>query len=167
MPIVDLNSLLLSFDGLSSEAAFEEGRKIYMEIFAVRGSRGRLFMEDGAEIVFYADRYDHAFRTSSDRARRAYSKSEVAIPRIERIRWIREILEGRVPNTECRHVPNESQKWEPPKHVVLAWDYSYIIWLNGLRDGAWRFSSAYPSTTEDMRRYTKISKTVWKKEGAP
>ena len=48
------------------------------------------------------------------------------------------------------------------KTSVLAWDYSYVIWLNGLRDGAWRFSSAYPTTTTDMCRYIKISKLVWK-----
>ncbi len=162
MASLDLNALLVQLDGFSDELALEEGRRLYTQLFNVKGARGSIHSWRGEEIRFFADRYDHAFKTSSNRARLTFSKAKVALPRIERILWIKEILESRVPNTECRHVPNDSQQWGPPKHLVLAWDYSYVIWLNGLRDGAWRFSSAYPTTTTDMCRYIKISKLVWK-----
>jgi len=169
MSLIDLNSILLPFGDISPEEAFDEGRKLYAEMFSIKGIRGTIQTWHGEEVVFFADRYDHAFKTSPDRARRAYSKAKVSVPRIERMPWIKEILEGRVPDTECRHVPNDSGAWEPPNYLVLAWEYSYIIWLNGLRNGSWKFSSAYPTTTEDMRRYTKISSTIWKreKENAP
>lgn len=162
MSSVDLHHLLVSIDNLSDEQALEKGRQLYTTIYTGSQQRGSLKTWKEEWVYFFADRYDHAFKTSPNRAQQAYLKTKVDRERIARIRWIKEILEGRVQNAECRHVPNESKKWEPPKYIILAWDYSYIIWLNGLRNGALRFSSAYPTTKEDMRRYIQVSRLAWK-----
>ncbi len=154
---------LLQLDSLiDPEEIFEYGRTVYAAEFLNQSEfRGEIKTHDGAKVVFFSDRYDHAFRTSYDRARRAYDKSKVAIDRIERMRWIKELISKSRTNVICK------EKTPPPrwKRAYYCHESNYIVWLEPLRlrDGrpiGWKFSSAYPQPVTDYKRTTKGFKTV-------
>jgi hypothetical protein len=164
-----LDELLLNLDGLSDEEAEELGRREYRELYLNRGKFGVLELYKGGEVVFHEDRYEHAFRSSPNRIRNPYSKAKVARDRIERIRWIRAIIQGEVPKTECWAVAPQSRRPGRDRlYVVLA--NRFVVWLFPRKDGGWKFSSAYSTTAQDIQRYTRGGTQVWtvpEKEEAP
>ena len=104
--LVNLDELLLNLSALTEQGTAAEGEKrFHLEFITRNGRSGALTAHDGVEVRFFADRYQHAFHTSQDRSRHAYAKDKVARDRIERIRWIRPIIEGRVAGIECWEVP--------------------------------------------------------------
>lgn len=154
---------LMQLNGLTDpEDIFKYGRQIYSEEFLNQShNRGQMITHDGENVVFYADRYDHAFRTSPDRARRAYDKSKVAIDRIERILWIKDLISKTRPKVTCK------EKSPPPrwKRAYYCYERNYVVWLEPLRvEGGrpvgWKFSSAYPQPVPDFKRTTHGFKTV-------
>jgi len=154
---------LMELNGLTDpEDIFDYGRQLYSENFLNQSnSRGQMDTHDGANVVFYADRYDHAFRTSPDRARRAYDKSKVAIDRIERILWIRTLI-----GTTAQHITCK-QKSPPPrwKRAYYCYENNYVVWLESQRveNGrpiGWKFSSAYPLPVTEFKRTTHGYRTV-------
>jgi|688.fasta_scaffold223467_2 hypothetical protein len=166
MSETDLASLLFNLDGKSDEEAFQEGEKLFHEIFISRNGRsGALMSHDGEEVKFFADRYHHAFRTSSDRARRAYSKGVVARERLERLRWIRPIIEGKVAGVECwevpKKVPEEAHRPFPGKRLYVSWSLDYLIWLEPLSNGGFKFSTAYLAPHAEIARYTTRGRKLW------
>ena len=153
----------LKLDSLvDPEETFEYGRQIYSREFLNQSdSRGQIIAHDQEKVVFYADRYDHAFRTSPDRARRAHDKSKVAIDRIERILWIKELIGKTGGKMTCK------EKSPPPRwqRVYYCYDRNYVVWLEALRlDGGrpigWKFSSAYPVPVAEFKRTTHGFKTI-------
>lgn len=158
--MMSLKELLFDISDLSDEEAFDEGRRIYDAEY-VR-SDIRLYNDD--KVIFHKDRYDHAFRTSPNRARNVYSKKKIALDRIKKIRWIKEVLAGNVEGSECWFVcPKDGNRRERDRLMVV-WDYRYVIWLNPRKDGNWRFSSAYPTSAGDIRRYTRGGTKAWEKK---
>lgn len=154
---------VLQLDGLSDpEEIFEYGKTIYAKEFLNQSDiRGELQIHDGAKVVFFADRYDHAFRTSYDRARFAHDKSKVAIDRIERMLWIKELISKARTKVVCK------EKTPPPrwKRAYYCHESNYVVWLEPLqlqggRPIGWRFSSAYPQPVTDYKRTTQGFKTV-------
>lgn len=95
---MSLEDLLVDLSGLSDEEAERKGLEMYESIYMQRGKTGLLTDPIGETVIFHLDRYGHAFRTSSDRVRRPYAKDKVDRSRIERIKWIKELIEGRVPD---------------------------------------------------------------------
>lgn len=154
---------LLQLGDLSdAEEIFEHGKRIFAnEYLNQSGARGEIVAHDGSKVVFYPDRYDHAFCTSYDRARRPYDKSKVAIDRIERMLWIKELICKTRSKVICK------EQTPPPrwKRAYYCHESHYVVWLEPLKlqDGRpidWKFSSAYPQPVTDYKRTTFGFKTV-------
>ena len=152
---------LLDLASMDSEECYEFGRTIYAKEYLGGKERGSLKTHDGLDVVFYADRYEHAFRTSPDRARLAYDKSKVAIERIERIYWIKELLLKSDAQFVCK------EKTPPPrwKRAYYCYKHCYVVWLEPLklvegRPSGWKFSSAYPLPVSEFKRTTHGFKSI-------
>lgn len=148
-----LCNLMISTDGLSLPQIEALGRDTYKALYVPNSFRNEIVTNDGINVVFFYDRYEHAFKTSSDRARRPDAKDVVAVERIQRIRWINEIINKQVPNTRCILVPSPTGRRWPPNRLYIV--RNYVVWLEPLRDGKWKFSTAYTARPEDVRRYSK------------
>ncbi len=163
---VNLADLVLDLSALTDEEAVAEGeRQFHAEFITQNGRSGVIVAHDGVEVKFFADRYHHAFNTSQDRARQAYAKDKVAVDRIERIRWIKPIIEGRVADIECWEiplkVPEEGVRCFPGKRAYVSWVQGYIVWLELLRNGGFKFSSAYPLPNAEIGRHTSRARKLW------
>lgn len=165
---VHLPGLLVDISALNDFEAEAEGERCYQREFITRnGKSGTVTAHDGAEVKFFANRYHHAVHTSHDRARQAYAKNKVARDRIERLRWIKPLLEGRVADFECWEVPlkvpEEGIRWFPGKRLYVSWGHCFIVWLEPLRAGGFKFSSAYPVPQTEIGRYTSRARKLWPK----
>jgi hypothetical protein len=155
-----LDELLISLEGLTDEEADERGRREYSSVYLNRGKFGVMQLFKGDEVVFHGDRYEHAFRTSPDRIRNHYSKTKVARDRIERMRWIKAVIQGEVPGTQCWAVtPASKRPGRDRLYVVLA--NKFVVWLMQREDGGWKFSTAYTATAQDIKRYTQGGTLMW------
>lgn len=165
-PLVDLNALILELPELAEPELAKFGEAHYRERFLNFNERsGALTAHDGTTVKFFADRYHHAFHTSHDRARYAHAKDSVAAVRIARISWIRPIIEGRAASTECWEVPlkvpEEGLRCFPGKRAYVSWTLGYIVWLEPLRAGGFKFSSAYPVPRGEIQSYLKRARRIW------
>jgi hypothetical protein len=159
---VDLESLKVNLEGLSEEEIAEEGVRLFrQELFPDGSFRSTLKLHDGQSVVFFQDRYEHAFQTSPDRIRHPYSKSKVAVERVERVKWIKPVLQGEITGTQCWLVPDPARRQRKRLYVVV--NEQYIIWLEERRDGGWKFSSAYCAGKQDIQRYTQGGIKVWER----
>ena len=95
-PPVDLNALLVDLSGLDEASVEMEGRRIWEEVYLDRGNPKALPSHDGQDVLFFPDAFDHAFFSSPERSMRPYRKDRVAVERVRRIRWIRELIAGRL-----------------------------------------------------------------------
>lgn len=162
----NLDDLLLDLSGFASdEEIYEFGEKIYgKEFLNYNGRSGQIITHDQEPVKFFGDRYFHAFRTSKDRARLPYDKSVVAVDRIQRIYWIKPLIEGRIQNSECWEVPLDmppNTRPFPGKRLYVLWETCYHIWLEPLRKGGFKFSSAYASSRSDLGRYIENARKIW------
>lgn len=124
----------------------------------------RLYTHDGQLVIFHKDRFDHAFYTSKDRARRPYDKDVVDMKRVIRARWIHALITGGVANSECWECPSkETGRREPPDRLYIIWDEGYVIWLHPRSEGGWRFSTAYCAPIAEIKKYCQGGKKIWKK----
>jgi len=151
---MSLIDLCLDLNDKTPEEAFETGRELFIKLY-VEPYPGGMQLPDGHIVRFHKDRYDHAFRTSYDRSRSAYSKSMIALERIEKIKWIGEMLQNRVLDVQYALVPPkpphpDPQRWQ---RLHFSWQNLYVVWLQPIREYEWRFSSAYPTGSADIRRY--------------
>lgn len=163
---VDLDGTFWDIKSLSDDEAEAAGEAAFHDEFITRDGRsGEIKAHDGESVLFFADRYHHAFHTSPDRARRAYSKGKVARDRIARIRWIRPIVEGRIPGTECWEVPlkipEEGLRPFPGKRLYVLWPEEYVIWLIPLKNGGFKFSTAYLIPPGEIGSYLKLATKIW------
>lgn len=159
---MDLESLKVNLDDFSEEEAGREGLRLFrQELFPDGNFRSTLRLHDGQEVVFFEDRYEHAFKTSPDRIRHPYSKSEVAIDRVERVKWIKPVLQGQVAGTKCWMASDPVRRQRKRLYVVV--NEQYVIWLEERRDGGWKFSSAYCAGKQDIQRYTQGAIKIWEK----
>ena len=120
----------------------------------------------GGTVSFFMDRWEkHASRTSSDRVKHPYAKDRIALDRIARVRWIKEVLAGNVPGTECWHVRPQSGRNHPLDRLYVLWEYHYVVWLHPKMDGnGWRFSSAFPTTNAEIARFIRGGSLQWRVE---
>lgn len=165
---VNLADLRLDLAALTDAETEAEGEKWFHQEYITRAGRsGVLTAHDGVEVKFFADRYHHAFHTSQNRARQTYAKDKVARDRIERIRWIKPIIEGRAADIECWEVPlkvpEEGIRCFPGKRAYVVWQLGYIVWLEPLRNGGFKFSSAYVLPAVEISRYTNRARKLWPK----
>lgn len=151
---MSLDAFMLDITGKTPDEAFAAGRVLFTQLY-VEPFLGGMPLPDGNRVRFHKDRYDHAFKTSHDRSRNAYSKGQIALDRIERIRWIGEMLQGRAADVKCAMIPPKPPHPDPHRwqRIYYSWENSYLIWLQPVREGEWRFSSAYRAPAADIKRY--------------
>ena len=171
---VNLHDLLRSFPGMTDQEIYDEGEDLYHDAFISReGRSGEILSHDLQPVRFFADRYQHAFRTSFDRARMEFSKAKIAVDRIERLDWIKPMIQGRVPGTECwevpLRVPEEGRRPFPGKRMYLSWEHQYVIWLEPLKNGGFKFSSAYANVPHRTIReeYLLRANKIWGHPNSP
>ncbi len=159
---MDLKSLLVDVKGLKDDEIDALGRKLYKTIYITSGFYGIKKTHDGEDVRFWEDRFEHAFYTSSNRAKNRDDKDKLAVERIERIKWIEKVIGGDVPGSACYKAQSTSgRKTEPNRLYVISREL-YVVWLEPRNDGGWKFSSAYTARPENFRRYCQSGRRIWK-----
>lgn len=158
----DLQKLLLNLGGMNDVQVEAAGRTAFNALCDESHQKQSLVTHDGIAVFFYRNRFEHAFFTSSDRARHRDLKDKLATDRIERVHWIREFISGNVDGVECWQVERLDGKLAPPIRVYLTWTPPYIVWLDEVDGGfRYRYSTAYPVAPSDLRRYCKKGTKIW------
>jgi hypothetical protein len=149
---------------MSEEEADAEGRRLFRLLYTHSAFYGTMELHGGGTACFFMDRWEkHASRTSSNRAKYPYAKDKIAIDRIVRVRWIKEILAGSVPGTECWHVRPQTGRNHPLDRLYVHWEYGYVVWLHPKMNGeGWRFSSAFPAPKNEIARFIKGGTFQWR-----
>jgi hypothetical protein len=150
---VDLKSLLLKIDRLSTADAKELGEKLYDQLYITSPRVGIHKTHDGEEVFFWFDRFTHAFHY--DKAKTLLDRGRVA-----RIRWIGEIVAGSVPAFECWLVDKTPQ---PDNRLYIVWGENYVVWLEPRPAGGWKFSTAYPAERDQIKGYIEDGERIWPK----
>ena len=138
----------------------ELARRIYRDNYLGSKKVGELQAHDSSLVLFHEDRFEHAFFTSSNRTQFPKKKDVLDRKRVERIRWIKPIIEGRVKKTACYLLIDRDQG-NRHRRLYLAQDHLFVIWLEPRQESGWNFSSAYTAMTMDVRRYCKSGKRIW------
>ena len=133
--ILDLESLLLDLTGMSDEAVKEVGLKYYLDLFLQNSRFGLHSLHDGEQVYFSRGSFKHAFY-KAENWQITKRKNRVDLRRVERIRWILPILQGKIPNTECWLVKEDGKV----KKLYLSWVEGYVIWLENESKNKWNFS---------------------------
>jgi len=157
-----LSSLLLDLTGLSDTEAedltFQEYGRLYLDHETRKGMVGELQTHDGEPVTFYEDRFYHAFFTTFDKVIRPHNKGLFDRSRAVRVSWIGEIIAGNVEGTECYHISsNTHSRFQAAimKRLYVLPGERYVVWLEPLKRGGWKFSTAYLAGNRDIRRITK------------
>lgn len=166
--MTSLSDLLVSIEGMDLEAMAIMGRDLYRELYLHQGHFGLHETHDRQVLIFHADRFDHAFYTTSDRICHPERKDVLRQGSIARIRWIAELVAGRVPGSACFEVPSPTGRCRPPNRLYAVYETPYVVWLEPRMRGGWKFATAYPLSIEEIRKYSTGGRTVWKwKEKGP
>lgn len=158
----ELEKLLLPIAGFEDVQLERIGEQWYTKYCVEPGRAGEILTRDAENVYFYPDKYHHAFHTSPDRARQAYSKAKLARDRIERMRWIRALIAGELPNSECWLVPPDGQRFFPRKLLFILWSEFYVVWLEpkANRRGH-NFTTAYVTDRRHIMRYLERGSRQW------
>jgi hypothetical protein len=159
---MDLKSLLLDIETFEIEEIERTGRQLYKEIYLKFGAYGVLKAHDDENVFFWEKRFDHAFFTSKNRARHPDDKSSLAVDRIARIRWIEHVIAGRAIDSSCYKAQGPGQMKSFTNRLYVVPSELFVVWLEPRNEGGWRFSSAYPTSVQDIRKYCRTGKRIWK-----
>lgn len=165
--LIDLEQFgVIILSDYSDEEVYEVGENNYLEYYIEdQKQSGDLISHDLQSVRFFADRYHHAFNTSKNRRRAEFRKDKVDRDRVARIDWIKIIIEGKAKDTECwevpLRVPEEGKRPFPGKRAYVSWSQSYIIWLEPLRSGGFKFSTAYCVSRQKLSLYLKHARKIW------
>jgi hypothetical protein len=152
---VDLDSLLIPTLFLTGKSIEDRGRELYLEHYC--GVKHTT--HDGHDVKFFSDRFDHAFFRSADAAGGG-KKVEIDAERVKRIMWIRELISGKIPGSECILLPSDKPK-QPARRLYVINSEMYVVWLEPIKSG-WKFSSAYKPLAFQIKKYRKNGTTIWK-----
>jgi len=165
-----LTGLFLDLSGFCDEDAerivFREYAKRYLDRPTQTGRVGVRKTHDGQDVVFFEDRFQHAFYTSGEKTSRQYAKDKFERSRGERVAWIGPLLAGEIEGSECWLIPpkggGRGLSRRPPNRFYLLRQEWYIVWLEPRRNGGWKFSSAYVAG-HSIERYGQEGRLFWKK----
>ena len=143
--------LLLSFGSMTKGQIEAAGRAIYEDTYVGRVRTAH----DGERVYFYSNRFEHAFH-GSDSATSGAKKEGINERRVERIHWIGELIEGRIPGSLCLLV-NDQDGNRPARRLYVYRAEHYIVWLEPrIKEGeGWWFSSAYIPFGYQIKKYEK------------
>ncbi len=159
---MDLKSWLVDISKLELDEIDVLGRRLYNSIYITSEYYGEKRTHDGECVFFWKDRFEHAFYTSSNRAKHPDLKDKLAVERIERIKWIEKVIAGEVPGSACYKVQSKGGSKTNPNRLYVISEEKYVVWLEPRNDGGWKFSTAYTAQTEEFRRYCQTGKRIWK-----
>ena len=169
-----LASLLIDLSETSDEEAnrlvFEKYVELYLDATTASCRVGVRETHDGEPVVFFEDRFDHAFFTSGQKTSRPYAKDRFDRRRGERVAWIGLVIAGAVEGTECYLLPPKGGARLPGQRenrVYIVYAEAYVVWLTSRVDGRWRFSTAYVAGYSDMRRYRREGRRLWAHKNTP
>lgn len=161
---VDLFSLRLQTEGMSDDDIVSMGYSLYMEHCARPAARGEILTHDGHPVRFQPARFNHAFYTSETRKDRGRAKEVVAVPRIERIRWIVPVIAGLVPHTECFRCRRHGERNAPEQRLYVVGPEQYVVWLWTDKPKGFTFSSAYRASTPEIKDYIYRQTRIWPRD---
>jgi len=146
---VNLDSLLEDYWGLDDAQMQARAISIYQACYITSGAYGLHPTHDNDTVVFWSDRFAHAF-FNKDKAAHFYGAKKVLdVERIERIRWIGEVVRGNVPNSVCWEVPSPEGRLRPPNRLYIVNGRNYVVFLEPRMEGGGSFLVLIP------RRYIK------------
>jgi hypothetical protein len=165
-----LAALILDLSGLSDQEAEDVVFQRYIDLYLDRqthtGWVGIRKTHDGEDVVFFEDRFEHAFCTTKDRTSRQYAKDRFQRSRGERVAWIGPIVAGEIEGSECWLIPPKGAGYNPhsrpPNRFYIVRQEGYIVWLEPRKNGGWKFSTAYVAG-HDIERYCREGRLLWKK----
>jgi hypothetical protein len=154
---VDLNSLFVEVDDtLSHEDLLSFAEQLFRTSYAPNGSFGRHRLHDGQFAIFYGDRWEHATHTSTNLAKKPTDKSKLDRTRIGRLPWIAPLIAGQVTGSYCYEVQGDRGRVKRLYAFTPGRIMPYVVWLEPTsRD--WKFSSAYLTPHEVLKRYISSS----------
>lgn len=155
---IDLNSLLVSTLFMTPGRMRDLAQSLYEEHYVKVGSHAT---HDGQPVIFFRDRFEHAFFRSFNFVAAKGRKNEIDQQRVERIMWIGELIKGAIPQSECLRIPNE-RAGRPCNRLYIIKSECYVVWLEPLKSGGWRFSSAYKPLAHQIKGYRKSGTLIWK-----
>jgi hypothetical protein len=167
--MVDLSALLLSLNSLSADEKVSLGRDWYSKTYLDQKLFGIHKLHDDEYVMFHGNRFEHAFFTSTDLIRKPLDKSVPDYGRIARVRWIGEVIAGRVPQSACWEVTANSGRPGIPNRLYVVYKPCYVVWLEPRTPSSehqppveWRFSSAYPIFPQYIRDKTRGENVIWR-----
>jgi hypothetical protein len=102
---------------------------------------------DDHDVVFFEDRFDHAFRTSSTASYSQFKKDILDRKRAARVRWIGQVINGSVEGVVYYNIPDRYQLRQSSavriNRLYVLWEERYLVWLEPKGTKAWKFSTAY------------------------
>ena len=121
-------------------------------------------LHDGERVIFHENRFDHAFFTSTRIEQYPDLKDRLDDSRVARLRWIGEVIAGRVPQSACWEVIGRHGRPGIPNRLYVVYSH-YVVWLEP-RDAdkavPWKFSTAYQANPKYIRDKTKGGTCLWR-----
>ena len=155
-----LAEILVDLSAVPDAELADTGKQLYAENYLNKGRVGEYLCHDQAIVLFHEERFGHAFYDKFDRWCYRKRTDVPSRERIERIRWIGEIIKGNVIGSECWEVLGPDGR-EPRNRLYIVWKELYVVWLEPRTAGGWRFSSAYVKQGGDIRKYCRKGNKIW------
>ena len=151
------SDLLLSLGCMTSGQIEAFGRETYEELYVEPVHE----THDGERGYFYSNRFEHAFYGSESPTSIAPNKDQINRLRIERMKWIGALIQGRIAGSSCLLVKDPNSK-RPARRLYLYRAEHYIVWLEPrIKEGdGWWFSSAYTPFGYQIKKYTKDAELI-------
>jgi hypothetical protein len=153
---VDLGSLILDLTGLDDTQVEALGREHYSAAYIDEGSRGIRLAHDEETVLFHKGRFDHAFFVSKD-WRFSDEKGRIDTQRVERVRWIGEIIRGNVPGSDCWLL-----RQNVTKRLYRVRSKDYVVWLDKYEADHWTFSTAFTASPAQLKRFVERETCIWR-----
>jgi hypothetical protein len=153
---VDLEELLVRTDGLSPQQV-ENIAHHYYEAYV----SGVPMTHDGQRVWFFSNRFQHAFQR--DNTRKGGNKNEIDLNRVQRVRWIGEVIAGNVAASVCRLVPDARDPRRGSSRLYMVDPECYVVWLTPRQNGGWTFSTAFKAFTYQMKKYRRLGEIIWRR----
>lgn len=154
---VSLEELVVRTDGMPSFQAEKIAAAIYEEYVT-----GTPMTHDGQRVWFFSNRFQHAFWR--DNSYRGGEKNEIDFNRVQRARWIGEVIGGNVAGTVCRLVPNDGNPERGSSRLYMVEPECYVVWLLPRTDGTWTFSTAFKAFGYQMKKHRQLGDEIWRRK---
>jgi hypothetical protein len=147
----NLEDSLVILTGLPDEKVERIGRKLYSELFLTNSRNGIHLTHDGDRVYFWERQFNHSFFISP-------AKELIDRSRIARMRWVLPLIQGKVPDSECRRVIHG---FKPDNRLYVWLPKNFVVWLEPRDAGGWKFYTLYTVTRNQLRGYQRQGKQIW------